>query len=143
LRPSLFTLLAFVAGCITDTRTPRDRGGDGFYDNVPFVQAPLKKRCDSYGKGAARSRCDEAKYLAEVYVKKLSTGDQVCIEGGFGDEPGAACAARASVADTATDKLLLELHTTQPGSRWANKESSQYWFEEGALVDLYLSEHGY
>jgi hypothetical protein len=135
-------LLCVASACLTDSRASRDRGGGGF-DNVPTIPTPEKKRCDQYGKGAQRGRCDEAKYLAENYVRNLSTGDPVCLEGGFGEEPGAACLARASIADTATGKLLIELRQARPDSRWVQKESNQYWFEEGALVDLYLAEHGY
>lgn len=137
-------LLVFVCtACITDTRASRDRGAGGLFENVPLVATPEKQRCEQYGKGAARGRCDEAKCLAEVYLKKLSTGDMVCLEGGFGEDPGAACLARAAVADTATGKLLLELKDARPDSRWAQKESNQYWFEDGALIDLYLAENGY
>jgi hypothetical protein len=136
-------LLCVASACITDNRASRDRGGAGFFENVPTVAAPPKERCDQYGKGAARGRCDEARYLAEVYVKKLAAGDQVCLEGGFGEEPGGACLARASIADTAVGKVLIELRQAKPNSRWASKESNQYWFEEGALIDLYLAENGY
>ncbi|MBL8950906.1 MAG: hypothetical protein JNK82_09035 [Myxococcaceae bacterium] len=136
--------LLFAAGCLTDNRASRDRGAAGIFENVQVIAAPSVKRCDKFNKGgAARGRCDEAKYLAEVYVKKLSTGDMVCLEGGFGEEPGGGCLARASVADTATGRLLLELKDARPNSRWAAKESNQYWFEEGALIDLYLVENGY
>lgn len=144
MKSPLAVLLMFVGtGCITDSRASRDRGAAGLFENVPTVKTPEKLRCDQYGKGAARGRCDEAKYLAELYVKKLSTGDMVCLEGGFGDEPGGGCLARAAIADTMTGKLLLELKDARPNSRWAQKESNQYWFEEGALIDLYLSENGY
>jgi hypothetical protein len=137
-------LLLFVtSACLTDNRASRDRGAAGFFENVPLVAAPQTPRCAQYGKGAARGRCDEAKYLAEVYVKKLSPGDMVCLEGGFGEEPGGACLARASVADTSVGKLLIELREARPNSHWASKESNQYWFEEGALIDLYLRENGY
>lgn len=129
--------------CITDSRESRDRGAAGLFENVPLVPAPQKLRCDQYGKGAARGRCDEAKYLAEVYVKRLGTGDMVCLEGGFGEAPAGGCLARALVADTATGKLLIELKEARPDSRWAKKETNQYWFEDGALVDLYLAENGY
>jgi hypothetical protein len=132
-----------LCACITDTRTSRDRGAAGFFENVPIVPAPPKERCAAYPKGAPRGRCDEAKYLAEIYVHKLSTGDMVCLEGGFGEEPGSGCLARAEIADTATDKLLIELRSARPDSRWHQKENNQFWFEEGALVDLYLADHGY
>jgi hypothetical protein len=138
----LFVVMSCSA-CITDSRISRDRGAAGLFENVPLVEAPVKKRCEGYAKGTGKSRCDEARYLAEIYVKKLSTGDMVCLEGGFGDEPGAGCQARAAVADTATGKLLIEMKEARPDSRWFQKETNQYWFEEGALVDLYLAEHGY
>lgn len=139
----LLVLSALPLGCFTDTRASRDRGASSLFENVPTVKEPQKKRCDLYGRGAARGRCDEAKYLAELYVKKLATSDMVCLEGGFGDEPGAGCLARAFIADTSTGKVLVEIKAARPDSRWAEKESNQFWFEEGALVDLYLAEHGY
>ena len=57
------------------------------------------------------------------------------------DEPGGACLARASVADVSVGKVLVELRDARPNSRWASKESNQFWFEEGALIDLYLAEN--
>jgi hypothetical protein len=135
------SLAVLAAGCLHDDRVARDRGAGGIFENVPLIQAPVKNRCQT--KGKVHTRCDEAQYLAEVYVKKLSPGDQVCLEGGFGEEPRGECLARASVADSATGKLLLEMREAKPDSRWFQKESNQYWFEEGALVDLYLAEHGY
>lgn len=141
----LLAVLAVVAaGCLTDTRASRSRGAAGFFENVPVYPAPEVSRCAKFKKGGgAAAACDEAKYLAELYVRRLSTGDEVCLEGGFGDRPLASCLARASVADTDTNRLLLEVRSAQPGSKWFNKESNQFWFEEGALVDLYLADHGY
>jgi hypothetical protein len=130
-----------LGACLTDGRASRDRGSSGFFENVPVIAAPVKTRCET--KGKVHVHCDEAKYLADNYVKKLSPGDMVCLEGGFGDEPRGDCLARAEVADTATNRILLEMREAKPDSRWAKKESNQYWFEEGALVDLYLAEHGF
>jgi hypothetical protein len=143
MKSSALALMVLCSACLTDNRATRDRGAAGIFENVPLIRAPQDKVCERYGKGAARGRCDEATYLAEVYIKKLSTGDMVCLEGGFGEEPGGGCLARASVADTATGKLLIELKDARPNSRWAKKEANQYWFEEGALVELYLVENGY
>lgn len=132
-----------MAGCLSDNRASRDRGAAGLFENTETVHAPLQSRCKKLGSGAAGKRCDEAKYLAEIYVRKLSSGDQVCLDGGFGDEPGGACRARASVQDVAPQGLLLELRNPKPDSKWFNKDANQIWFEEGALVDLYLQDHGY
>ncbi len=132
------------ASCINDKRASRDRGAASVFDNVPVYPAPKVQRCVKFKKGGnAAAACDEAKYLAEVYVRRLAPGDEVCLEGGFGDRPLASCLARASVDDTDTNRLLLEVRSAQPGSKWFGKEANQFWFEEGALVDLYLADHGY
>ncbi|MBE2253487.1 MAG: hypothetical protein IAE78_28425 [Myxococcus sp.] len=144
MRATLVLLTTLAASCLTDTRASRDRGATGLFDNVPVYPAPEVSRCAKFKKGgSAAAACDEAKYLAELYVRRLSSGDEVCLEGGFGDRPLASCLARASVADTDTNRLLLEVRNAQPSSKWFNKESNQFWFEEGALVDLYLADHGY
>lgn len=130
-----------LCGCAADKRATRDRGQG--LDNVPEYPAPEKDRCAGHAGGALKGRCDEAKYLAQAYVKKLHSGDMVCLEGGFGDEPGAACLARARVDDIDQLRVLLDVKDAKPDSKWFNKESHQFWFAEGALVDLYLAEHGY
>jgi hypothetical protein len=130
-------------GCIRDTRPQRDRGAAGLIENTEIIKGPLKHRCAGLGTGGAGKRCEEAKYLGEIYVRKLDVGTDVCLEGGFGDEPGGACLARAQVADARPGEVLLEVRGAKPDSRWFHKEQNQYWFEETALVDLYLADHGY
>jgi hypothetical protein len=133
--------LLLASSCLTDTRASRDRG-TGLFDNVPLYKAPEASRCEKFKKGGgARAACEEARYLAEVYVRGLASPDDVCLEGGFGERR--ACQARASVSDAGPGKVLLEVRAAQPSSRWFGKEANQFWFEEGALVDLYLAEHGY
>lgn len=144
MKGALVVLLLAASGCLTDTRASRDRGAAGIFENVPLYPAPAVSRCAKFKKGgSAAAACDEAKYLAELYVRRLSVGDEVCLDGGFGDKPLASCLARASVADNDTNRVLLEVRNAQPGSKWFNKEANQFWFEEGALVDLYLADHGY
>ncbi len=130
-------------GCIRDNRVQRDRGAAGLMENTEVIRAPLKHRCAALGKGGAGKRCEEAKYLGEIYVRKLDVGTDVCLEGGFGDEPGGSCLARAQVADARPGEVLLEVRGAKPDSRWFHKEQNQFWFEEAALVDLYLADHGY
>lgn len=141
MKRALVVLGMFLGGCVGDGKASRDRG-QGF-DNVPTYEAPKADRCQGHGNNALKSRCEEARYLAELYVRKLSAGDEVCLEGGFGDPPGGACLARARVDDSDEKKVLLDVKEARPDSRWFNKQSHQFWFYEGALVDLYLAEHGY
>lgn len=136
-------LSAGLVGCLHDPRPADDMGGSGLWNNTPEVEAPKVDRCQAYGKSGARSPCEDAKYLAQIYVRKLSVGDDVCLESTFGDVPGAACLARASVSDAGLHKILLTVREARPESRWFKRVQSQIWFEEEALVDLYLAQHGY
>jgi hypothetical protein len=129
-----------LSGCIAT----RDRGAADWSGRAATYTAPEVQRCAKFKAGGApAAQCNEAKYLGEVYVRKLATGDEVCLEGGFGDAPTSACSARAAIVDTATDKVLLEIRNVRPESKWFKNEQHQFWFEEGALVDLYVAEHGY
>ena len=143
MRVALAVLCLASTGCLRDTRPQRDRGAAGISENTETIKGPLKHRCASLGQTGAGKRCDEAKYLGEIYVRKLDVGTDVCLEGGFGDEPNGACLARAQVADTRTGEVLLEVRGAKPDSRWFHKDQNQFWFEESALVDLYLADHGY
>lgn len=138
---ALFLAVA-LAGCLHDDRAPRDRTVLGFERGAAEVKAPAD-RCARHEKSAVRATCDEAKYVSQLYVRRLSPGDQVCLEGGIGETPAAGCACRASVSDVATNRVLVEVREARPESRWFDRIGMEIWFEEGALVDLYLAEHGY
>lgn len=129
-----------VAGCLRGAAPLRD--GE-LTDTEAMIAAPKADRCTKYAKSSLRQPCDDAKYLAQRYVDRLATTDAVCLEGGFGDQPGARCLCRAAVANTDPTKLLLEIREAKPESRWYRHVERQIWFENGALVDLYLAEHGY
>ena len=138
-------LAGVLTGCGTGREAfrPNPNDEDPLVGSLPVVRAPLQERCVQHGRSAARASCDEAKYLGTEYTRRLSVGDSVCLEGGYGEEPGAACKARAAVIDTAPNQVKLEIRTAKPDSRWFNAEMRHAWYEEGALVDLYLVEHGY
>ena len=134
-----------LSGCVVvnEGRGTRDRATGGVFGKAQLVTAPATQRCAQYGQGSARLRCNEARELAQRYVRGLSTTDLVCLEGGFGEAPTSGCAARAQVSDAGNGKLLLDVREAQPSSRWFDHVSSEVWFEDGALEDLYLAEHGY
>lgn len=137
------SVLLLSAGCIREGRGQRDRGAAGIFENTQEVKAPLQNRCEKLQKATVRSSCDEALYLGQKYVRGLHAGDAVCLESGFGEEPGGACLARAQVSDVGNEQVLIDIRDAQPNSRWYNQVSSEIWFDEGALVDLYLGERGY
>jgi hypothetical protein len=137
-------LLGALAGCANHPAfRPNPTDEDPLVGAIPVVKAPMKDRCAQLGSTSVRNSCDEAKYLATEYTRRLSVGDEVCLEGGYGDEVGPGCLARAAVIDTAPNQVKLEVRNARPDSRWFNGEMRHTWFEEGALVDLYLAERGY
>ncbi len=132
--------LALFGGCTAS----REGGVEGWTKRPALYKAPEVERCAKFTKGSGpAAACEESKYLGQIYVRRLAGGDEVCLQGGFGDPPGGACLARAAVVDTAANKVLVEVRQARPESKWFDHEQHQFWFEEGALVDLYVSEHGY
>jgi hypothetical protein len=133
-------LVLLFSGCIAT----RDRGLEDWSHRAMTYKAPETSRCAKFKAGGAPAQqCEESKYLATIYVRRLASGDEICLQGGFGDLPTGACLARAAIVDTATNKVLVEVREAKPESKWFNNEQHQFWFEEGALVDLYVEEHGY
>lgn len=130
-------------GCFRDSRPTHDRSAAGLFDRAPDVSGPVRDRCATYPPGARAHQCSDAKYLAEIYVRNLSVGDEICLEHGFGSPPTGTCLARGKVMDASPKKLLVEVRDARPNSRWFNRISSDMWFSESALVDLYLAERGY
>ena len=121
-----------------------EHSGSGLGDVTQRIRGPVLDRCQEKSKGSGiRQSCDDALYVAKNYVRALATGDSVCLQGGFGLEPTRACSARAMVRDVHMEEVLLEIRESKPDSKWFDKQSAQFWFVEGALMDLYLDEHGY
>lgn len=139
---SSFAVLS-TSACLRDTRPSRERTTGSFWDTAPVVKGPEANRCEAHAGKVSESHCADARYLAELWARRLSVTDEVCLDNGVGDEPGPACQARASVVDVATGRLLLEIREAQPGTDYFDRIQSQVWFEETALVDLYLAERGY
>lgn len=137
-------LLVFCVGGCRAT-ADRERGATGLWDNAATVRGPAETRCARFkATSNAGKACADALYLAELYVKKLSVGDQVCLEGGFGEPEGRSpCTVRASIEDTSQQGVMLEIRDVAPGSKWKGKGAHQFWYDEAALIDLYLAERGY
>jgi hypothetical protein len=138
------SLMLAMVGCSRIETRPDPQDEDTLFgSNVPLIKAPKADRCAAHKKSSLRSSCDDARYLGTEYTRRLSVGDEVCIEDGYGDEPGPACKARAAVIDTGPNGVKLEIRGARPDSRWFKSEMRHAWYEEGALVDLYLAERGY
>jgi hypothetical protein len=132
------------AGAVATRGTaPRDRGTGGVFNTVPTVHAPKRTRCVAVEEVSARKTCEAYRGQAATWVRKLSVGDALCLENGVGEDTSRGCAARAAVADAGENMVLVEVREAEPTSKWFQKVQHQFWFEEGALVDLFLAERGF
>lgn len=131
-----------IVGCIRDTRPTHERGA-GIGGHAPEVLAPEKDRCLAHAKTENARSCNDARAVAQLFARKLSIGDRVCLENGIGEEPDENCAVRAQAVDVGLNRVLIEIRAARPDSKYFQQVGSQVWFEEGALVDLYLAERGY
>jgi hypothetical protein len=137
-------LMLFLVGCSRIETRPNPQDEDTLFgSSVPFIKAPRLDRCSAHKKSSVGSGCEDARYLGTEYTRRLSVGDEVCLEDGYGEDVGSACKARAAVIDTGPNGVKLEIRSAKPDSRWFNAEMRHAWYEEGALVDLYLAERGY
>jgi hypothetical protein len=113
-------------------------------DDRRVVAAPKVDRCEAF-KGAATTfaQCQDFKQQAVNYLHKLSTGDAMCVENGFGEEPREGCKARAFIIDADNHGFTTEIRYPALDSKWKDANQQKIYFENGALVDLYLRERGY
>ncbi|HLT29057.1 MAG TPA: hypothetical protein VK013_03385 [Myxococcaceae bacterium] len=143
-------LLAFLAamsllapGCSPGSMDPIRRDDSNFLLGAKRVDGPEIDRCHRHLDSPRFDACRDALFLAQTWVRGLSIGDSVCMQGGVGEPVGNACMARASVMDARSGALLIEFRETRPDSRYADAVMTQTWYAESALVDLALAEQGW
>ncbi|MBS2032039.1 MAG: hypothetical protein JST54_29340 [Deltaproteobacteria bacterium] len=108
------------------------------------VKAPKQDRCEAYKSAATTySQCQQFKSDAVTYLRKLSPNDSVCLEEGFGEEPGPTCKARGTIVDADEHGMLIRVNDPMLQSKWKDYQDKRVYFENGALIDLYLRERGY
>lgn len=111
---------------------------------IDEVRAPLHDRCEKLRAAADLYRsCQTERQNAVEYLRKLNTGDSICLENGFGEEPRAGCKARGAVMDADARGFLIEVRDPAFDSAWHKDQGRRIYFENGALVDIYLRERGY
>lgn len=113
--------------------------------DIETVAAPPHTRCEALRAAPTTfTQCQRAVAEVTAYLRHLSTGDEVCLEGGFGDDRvGDRCKARGHVLDADPHGFLIQIRDPSLDSRWASAQGRRIYFENGALVDLYLRERGY
>ena len=134
-------IFALLTACAQNGRNLTD--GALSRPNIEVIRAPEKDRCQTLTADEGKRTCEGSRKQAQAWARRLSPGDVVCLDNGIGEEPTADCHARAAVVDAATDRVMLEVVSARPESRWFRSVESRIWFDEGALVDLYLAERGY
>lgn len=113
--------------------------------DIETVAAPPHNRCEAlHNAPTTFAQCQRAVSEVTEYLRHLNTGDEVCLEGGFGDDRvGDHCKARGHVLDADAHGFLIQVRDPSLDSRWKNAQGHKLYFENGALVDLYLRERGY
>ena len=94
----------------------------------PLACAILEGLLDPMGRGQYRS---------------LSVGDTVCMENTLGEEMTAECKARGVIVDGDAHGFLIEFRDPSTTSKWKDEQGKRVYFENGALIDIYLRERGY
>ncbi len=108
------------------------------------VAAPTRDRCAKFAKGSAElSGCEQLKQTAMEWTRHLNSGDEICLDNYFGEEPGGKCKARGVLVDSGSEGFTIEVRDAQVESRWINYNQRKVWFATGAMIDQYLKERGY
>ena len=107
------------------------------------IEKPETDRCLKYKSDPSLADpCKKARIEAVRFVQSLDTNTEVCLENTFG-EPMLDCYARGVVMDPTPHATVISV-TTVDTARAKNFRNIEYvWFDNEALVDLYLAEHGY
>lgn len=129
--------------CTPGSMDPIRRDDSNFLIGAKRVDGPEVDRCHRHLDTPRIDACRDALFLAQTWVRGLSIGDPVCMQGGVGEPVGRACMARASVMDAGSGALLIEFREARPDSRFAGAVMDQTWYAESALVDLALAEQGW
>ena len=142
MKRTLLTLTLLASGCAANTQQ------NGLYrhgnDNVEEVVGPKSDRCSAYKDAQTTfQQCQEFKQAATNYLHGLNTGDDICVENGFGDAPTEACKARAFLIDADNHGFLVEIRYPKLDSKWKTKNQQKIYFHNEALIDLFLREKGY
>lgn len=139
--PALLAAL-LLAGCVSHEHT-----GPFMHQidvGAQSVDAPEKDRCESYASAKTTyTQCQQFKTAAVEYLRHLSTGDTVCMENTFGEEMTDACKARGVIVDGDPRGFLIEFRDPSTASKWKDYQQKRVYFENGALIDIYLRERGY
>jgi hypothetical protein len=108
------------------------------------VHAPKQNACEKYrSPQTTYQQCQGFRATAREYLQHLNTGDMICLENGFGDEIGPNCKARGAVVDADSHGFLIQVRDPALDSKWHADQGQRIYFENGALVDIYLRDRGY
>ncbi len=107
------------------------------------VEKPASDRCLKYESDPQLfGPCKKARVEASHYVEALETGSDVCVENTFG-EPIQDCYARGVVVDPGSHSTIIAATTVDDARAKNFRKTENVYFDNDALIDLYLSEHGY
>lgn len=130
-RAALLVCLTTV-GCATIAPEARENA----------VRGPDADRCAAQPDQLVHAGCVRARDKAQEALGALNRGDNLCLEPILNPDLDN-CRARASVDEQDVRGIKLRFIDVQPGSSWAPYANAVRWFDNTALIDLYLKERGF
>jgi hypothetical protein len=140
MRSLLLLASLLCAGCLAPAAymPPTDNGGR-YADSI---KDPKVDRCAAQPEKRQRKDCAKARDDAFEFVRRLSPGDQICLDGNsMSDGVTGHCKARALVTDSGVNKVKVEVREISPGTGF--KHMQEIWYTEAALADVYLMSLGF
>jgi hypothetical protein len=99
-------------------------------------------RCTHAADLLQQKGCGRERDKAYAYLRAKNQGDQLCLEPILGDDL-TNCRARSTIDEQDPTAMQLHLIDIDPNSSWAPKAGQRIWFENTALIDLFLQEKGF
>ena len=107
------------------------------------VRAPAADRCSHWAEPLARRGCDRIRDRARSYLETLHVGDAICLDPPLQEDMDSGCRARGRIDDQGSNSMRITLIEVEPSSGFAPQANQHLWYENLALVDLYLKEKGF
>ena len=111
-------------------------------DRATAIPPDVVDRCRHWSQALALAGCRRFQEKAQRRIGALTTGDMLCLEPMLGDDQ-TNCRARAEVVDQDRSSTKLQFLEVDPTSSWTSRADQAPWFENAALVDLYLQAKGF
>ncbi len=128
----LALLLAATAGCAAIAPEARQNA----------VEGPILDRCTGQTDPLVKAGCLRARDKALGTLTAINRDESLCLDPILSQDLDN-CRARAEVDEADSRGVKLRFVDVQPSSSWAPSAHTVRWYDNAALVDIYLTERGF